>query len=124
MVIKHSGAVKRFGVRYGKRTKERLSKVERVAKARHKCPYCNYVAVRKEAAGIFNCSKCKAKFTGKAFAPEKKKVKKQQKQTEYSFDDELFAKKEKKKDEDEQYAEEAEKHLKDTPEEDTSEAGE
>lgn len=122
MASKYSGAVKRFGARYGKRVRERLSKVESQAKSRHKCPYCSYIAVRKESVGIFHCTKCDAKFTGKAFSPVKQKVKKQQKVTEKKFDDELFAKKEKKKGEDDEFAQEAEKSIKEmekgeTPEE-------
>ncbi|MFW5991123.1 MAG: hypothetical protein ACOCZ6_00605 [Nanoarchaeota archaeon] len=107
---KHSKAVKRLGVRYGKRIRNRLAKVETVAKSKHKCPYCNYLAAKKVSVGVFSCSKCNSKFTGRAFAPVKMKVKKQQKVTEHKFDDELFAKKEKSKTED--YAKEAEKSIK------------
>ncbi|MGM5482555.1 MAG: hypothetical protein ACQESF_03770 [Nanobdellota archaeon] len=112
MAKKYSQAVKRFGTRYGKRVRERLGKVESIAKSKHKCPYCNYVAVKKESMGIFHCSKCNAKFTGRAFSPVKKKTKKQQKTKEYNFNDELFTKKQQTKDEDEQYAIEAAKNLK------------
>ncbi len=109
---KHSKAVKRFGPRYGKRTRERLSKVETVSKATHKCPYCNYVAVKKIANGIFSCNKCSSKFTGKAYSPVVKKVSKQKVQKEVKFEDELFTKKEPKKGEEEKLAQEARETVK------------
>lgn len=94
---KHSKAVKRLGPRYGKRTRERLAKVESMSKSTHKCPYCSYVAARRVAKGIFYCKKCNSKFTGKAYAPIKQKTVKQVKKEKVDFDDELFTKKASKK---------------------------
>jgi large subunit ribosomal protein L37Ae len=65
------GSVKRFGVRYGRTVKERLAKVERVQKAAHKCPYCSYDKVKFMSVGIWNCTKCGAKFASKAYNVEK-----------------------------------------------------
>ena len=64
------GPVKRYGVRYGRTIKHKLAKIEREYKKNHKCPYCNYVAVRRLAAGIWGCKKCSSVFTGKAYSPE------------------------------------------------------
>jgi large subunit ribosomal protein L37Ae len=66
------GSVKRFGVRYGTKVRNKLGMVEIVSKKNHKCPYCNSLTVKKVSNGIFSCSKCKAKFTGRAYAPIKK----------------------------------------------------
>ena len=96
---KHSKAVKRLGPRYGKRTRERLAKVETMSKANHKCPYCSYVTAKKVANGIFYCKKCSSKFTGKAYMPVKQKTVKHVKQEKVSFEDELFTEKKKKDEE-------------------------
>lgn len=64
---KSSGSIKRFGVRYGLTVKNKLAKVESGHLKRNKCPYCKYVAVKRLSAGIWQCAKCNAKFTGKAY---------------------------------------------------------
>ena len=109
---KHSKAVKRLGSRYGKRTRERLSKVEVTSKTTHKCPYCNYISAKKVANGIFSCNKCSSKFTGKAYAPMKKKTSKSQTQKTVQIEDELFTEKNKKNKEDDEMADEAKKTVK------------
>jgi len=62
------GSVKRFGARYGRKLKIKFSKIEAEQRKLHKCPYCNKIAVKRVAVGIWNCKKCKAKFTGKAYS--------------------------------------------------------
>jgi large subunit ribosomal protein L37Ae len=69
---KHLSTIKRFGARYGRRVKERFASVERSQRSKHKCPYCNKVAARFKAVGIWECKNCKSRFTGKAFSPTKK----------------------------------------------------
>ncbi|HIH23438.1 TPA: 50S ribosomal protein L37ae [Candidatus Woesearchaeota archaeon] len=59
--------ITRFGTRYGRTIRERLATVEAGYRGKHKCPYCSYTNVTREAAGIWSCSKCKAKFTSKAY---------------------------------------------------------
>jgi large subunit ribosomal protein L37Ae len=59
--------ITRFGTRYGRTIRERLASIEAGYRGKHKCPYCSYVNVTREAAGIWSCSKCKAKFTSRAF---------------------------------------------------------
>lgn len=61
------GSVKRFGSRYGKRLRDRFGAIEAKQRMKHKCPYCNYDQVRREAVGIWKCGKCNAKFTSKAY---------------------------------------------------------
>ncbi len=73
------GSVKRFGARYGRKPKIKFSKIEAEQRKLHKCPYCNKVAVKRIAVGIWNCRKCKAKFTGKAYSVSKKIITKETK---------------------------------------------
>jgi large subunit ribosomal protein L37Ae len=61
------GSVKRLGTRYGRTVKFKLGKIESEQRKKHKCPYCNYVKVRRKALGIWHCSKCGATFTNKAY---------------------------------------------------------
>lgn len=61
------GSVKRFGVRYGTKLKGKVAKIESERQASTKCPYCSYDKVSRVAAGIWNCAKCKSRFTGKAY---------------------------------------------------------
>lgn len=61
------GSVKRFGARYGKKVRERLARVEELQKKRYKCPYCNALKVKRLYAGIWQCTRCKAVFTSKAY---------------------------------------------------------
>ena len=61
------GSAKRFGARYGRKTKLKFSKVETEQRKIHKCPYCNQKKVKRISAGIWLCQKCGSKFTGKAY---------------------------------------------------------
>ena len=65
--IEKLGSAKRFGARYGRKPKYEFAKIEKEQRKRHKCPYCNAVAVKRLAMGIWHCRKCNAKFTGKAY---------------------------------------------------------
>jgi len=65
---------KRFGARYGRRVRHKFSKVESEQKRAHKCPYCSDFKVRRLAVGIWSCSKCGAKFTGRAYTIPKKVI--------------------------------------------------
>ena len=60
-------SVKRFGIRYGRTTKMRFGEIEKEQRRFHKCPYCNKMKVKRLSYGIWHCTKCKEKFTGKAF---------------------------------------------------------
>ncbi|RMF55642.1 50S ribosomal protein L37ae [Candidatus Woesearchaeota archaeon] len=70
---KKFGSVKRFGPRYGRRTKDRVSEVEALRKKKHSCPFCKKNKVKRLAAGIWYCSKCNCKFTSKAYSVSSKK---------------------------------------------------
>ena len=75
------GSVKRFGARYGRKLKVKFSKIETEQRKFHKCPYCNKTAVKRVAVGIWNCKKCNAKFTGKAYSVSKKIITKEMGET-------------------------------------------
>ena len=62
------GSVKRFGVRYGTKLKGKIAKIEAERSLSTKCPYCHYGKAKRINAGIWNCLKCKSKFTGKAYS--------------------------------------------------------
>ncbi len=66
-----SGSAKRYGARYGPNLREKAGLIEQQSRARHRCPYCHYVKVRRQAAGIWQCQKCQAKFTSRAYTVEK-----------------------------------------------------
>lgn len=65
------GSAKRFGSRYGSKPKHKFAKIEKEQRKKHKCPYCNNVAVKRVAMGIWHCRKCNSKFTGKAYTISK-----------------------------------------------------
>jgi large subunit ribosomal protein L37Ae len=71
-------SAKRFGARYGRKLRQKTAKIEAEQRKRHKCPYCHAPAVRRLAAGIWNCKKCSSKFTGKAYTIPKKIIIKQE----------------------------------------------
>ena len=77
--VENLGSAKRFGARYGRKTKLKFSKVETEQRKLHRCPYCSKVAVKRVALGIWHCRKCNAKFTGKAYSVSKKIITKEQK---------------------------------------------
>jgi len=65
------GSVKRFGSRYGKRLRDRYGAIETEQRKSHKCPYCNYEKVERQAVGIWKCDKCGSKFASKAYTVAK-----------------------------------------------------
>ena len=77
--IEKLSSTKRFGHRYGRKLKQRFDKIEKEQRKLHKCPYCHYRKVKRVALGIWNCKKCSAKFTGKAYSILKKIVVKEEK---------------------------------------------
>src|SRR3989338_9595165 len=61
------GSVKRYGVRYGTKQKGKIGKIEAERHESTMCPYCHYGSARRISSGIWECGKCKSKFTGKAY---------------------------------------------------------
>jgi large subunit ribosomal protein L37Ae len=61
------GPVKRFGTRYGRTIKYKRAKIEIEQKKAHKCPYCSKPKVYRVSYGVWQCGKCNAKFTARAY---------------------------------------------------------
>lgn len=66
------GLIKRFGARYGTKVKHKFGEIEKEQRKKHKCPYCSAPRVKRIAVGIWYCSKCKTKFSGKAYSLRKR----------------------------------------------------
>ena len=63
---------KRYGVRYGRKLREKVGKIEQEKRSDNVCPYCRYKKVKRVASGIWFCSKCSSRFTGRAYRIGKK----------------------------------------------------
>ncbi|MFH1181551.1 MAG: 50S ribosomal protein L37ae [Candidatus Woesearchaeota archaeon] len=68
------GSTKRFGTRYGKKLKDKIGKLEEERRLGNKCPYCHKPRIKRIAAGIWECTKCRSKFAGKAYSIGQKKI--------------------------------------------------
>ncbi|MCX8179355.1 MAG: 50S ribosomal protein L37ae [Candidatus Aenigmarchaeota archaeon] len=71
---KKVGVTGRFGARYGARIKEDVREIEKLQKQKHECPSCKKKALKRVAAGIWQCKRCKTKFAGGAYLPRKEVV--------------------------------------------------
>ncbi len=67
MATKKIGAAGRFGARYGKKPKTKITNIERIQRKKQECPYCGRKAAKRLSAGIWKCKKCESKFTGGAY---------------------------------------------------------
>jgi large subunit ribosomal protein L37Ae len=67
---KKVGVAGRFGSRYGRGIRKRVIKVEEKQKNLSACPFCGFKKIKRIAAGLFECNKCEAKFTGGAYQTE------------------------------------------------------
>ena len=75
---KKIGSSGRFGPRYGRTIRAKVSEIERVKKERSICPSCNMPHVRRISVGIWFCEKCGTKFSGGAYSPKTEKIKKEE----------------------------------------------
>ncbi len=66
---KKVGSTGRFGARYGRGVKVAVKKIEEKQRMVYACPSCKRKALKRASAGIWVCSKCKAKFSGGAYSP-------------------------------------------------------
>jgi large subunit ribosomal protein L37Ae len=69
--IKHYKAIGRYGTRYGRRNREKVALIEVEQRKKHNCPYCAFPKVKRVSVGIWQCGKCKAKFTSRAYTVSK-----------------------------------------------------
>lgn len=58
----------RFGPRYGRSLKNKVSLIEKKQKAQYKCPLCLKSKVKRISMGIWGCIKCNTKFAGRAYS--------------------------------------------------------
>lgn len=66
---KKIGIAGRFGARYGSTIRQRIVDIEKIQKAKHRCPNCTKYGLKRPQAGIWECPKCGHKFAGKAYKP-------------------------------------------------------
>ncbi|PKM92345.1 MAG: 50S ribosomal protein L37ae [Euryarchaeota archaeon HGW-Euryarchaeota-1] len=62
-----------FGARYDIKIKKKYVAVKDKAKT-NSCIFCEHKQVNRIASGIWICSKCGAKFTGKAYSTQQKTI--------------------------------------------------
>ena len=65
---KKTGSTGRFGVRYGKTVKQKVLNIEKKQRKKQTCPYCRRQTAKRVSVGVYKCSKCGSKFTGKAYS--------------------------------------------------------
>jgi len=63
------GTAGRFGARYGRVARKKVSEVEEDSRGVHECPSCEAEAVKRESSGIWRCRKGGHKFAGGAYSP-------------------------------------------------------
>jgi len=69
-MTKKVGITGRYGPRYGTKTKKIVLEIEKRREKEKICPYCERLALKRLAAGIWYCRKCKTKFAGGAYFPK------------------------------------------------------
>lgn len=67
---KKTGSAGRFGARYGRVARRRVSEIESDMHENHVCPSCGSSAVTRQGTGIWECGKCEYKYTGGTYRPE------------------------------------------------------
>lgn len=67
------GSSGRFGTRYGVVVRNRTRDIMKVRRAKHECPVCHRQSVKRVSSGVWECSKCSAKFAASAYTPQSKK---------------------------------------------------
>jgi len=67
MRTKKVSSAGRFGVRYGKKIRERIISVEKKQRLKQKCPFCSKMAVKRLSKGIWQCKSCDRKFASNAY---------------------------------------------------------
>ncbi|MBI87827.1 MAG: 50S ribosomal protein L37ae [Euryarchaeota archaeon] len=64
-----AGATARFGPRYGVSVRRRAGSALSKKSRSYTCPSCHYSKVKRKAAGIWECKKCKHTFSGGVWEP-------------------------------------------------------
>ena len=64
---KKVGIVGKYGTRYGASLRKIVKKIEISQHAKYSCSFCGKDSVKRKAAGLWTCSKCKKTQTGGAY---------------------------------------------------------
>lgn len=59
--------LKGLGAKYGRTLRVRYSRVVFLQKSKRRCPACGALKLKREASGIWGCSKCGHKVAGGAY---------------------------------------------------------
>jgi large subunit ribosomal protein L37Ae len=65
-----TGSAGRFGARYGRVARRRVSDIESDTNEDHACPECGADAVSRKGTGIWQCGSCDYKYAGGAYRPQ------------------------------------------------------
>ena len=68
-----AGSAGRFGARNGVIVRNRIKTIEAKQKAKHECPVCHHMSVKRISSGIWFCKQCETKFAAEAYSPKAKK---------------------------------------------------
>jgi large subunit ribosomal protein L37Ae len=64
------GSAGRFGARYGRVARKRVTEIEADTNDDHACPQCDADAVSRAGTGIWECGRCGYSYTGGTYRPE------------------------------------------------------
>ncbi len=67
---RRTGSSGRFGPRYGRVARRRVSEIEEEMREDHACPDCGADRVSRAGSGIWECGRCGHKFAGGTYRPE------------------------------------------------------
>lgn len=67
---RRAGSAGRFGPRYGRVARRRVTEIEEQMRDDHTCPECGAEKVTRQGTGIWECSRCGYAFAGGAYRPE------------------------------------------------------
>lgn len=65
-----SDSTKRFGARYGRKIRKKVSEIEKKQKSTYECPNCKQKSLERKGTGIWECKKCGNKIAGGAYQPQ------------------------------------------------------
>ncbi|WP_049971764.1 50S ribosomal protein L37ae [Haladaptatus cibarius] len=65
-----TGSAGRFGARYGRVARKRVSEIEADMNENHTCPDCGSSSVDRKGTGIWACGRCDYTFAGGTYRPE------------------------------------------------------
>ena len=65
-----TGSAGRFGARYGRVSRRRVSDIEGTMNEDHVCPDCGADKVSRQGTGIWQCERCGYKYAGGTYRPE------------------------------------------------------